>query len=163
MEEFHSDTTPPYVVHRQSSYYGILDDDTYFPTNHQQVRDLIGRVLTQLDAMSLPERAHRAAKTLLTREVWSWWNGIYENSTTSGLGCLAPVVMNSHAVPGNDVPSSNRWGWESEDAYLARTTVRVPLSDGSAKDVYVAGLDTVNTEPWRVRQEASARVAGVRT
>lgn len=99
--------------------YDILNDLTYFPVNHNLVRDLLGRVLTQLDAMALPDRAHSAAKSLLTREVWRWWSFACENSTTSGLGCIAPVVMSRESVPKDDVtaasePPSNRWGWRSE-------------------------------------------------
>lgn len=137
MEQFRSDTTEPFVVHRQTSpHYGILDDHTYFPVNHQQLRDLIGKVLTHLDAMNMPDRAHRAARTLLTNEMWQWWNGVYENATTSYKGCIAPVVMDASRTPSDseETPPSNRWGWASEDDYL-----HAPLSylvDLSASGTY---------------------------
>jgi hypothetical protein len=109
---------------RQTGQYDILGDRVYFPINHNLVRDLLGRLLTQLDAMALPDRAHKAAKSLLVREVWRWWSWCAENSTTSGLGCVAPVVMTEDYVPKDDVtaaqrPPSNRWGWKSEQEWLA--------------------------------------------
>jgi len=103
------------IHHQRSGRYDILADNIHFPISHLQVRDLLGKVLTHLDAMGLPDRAHRAARTLLTAEVWRWWDGVYENSTTSAGGCTAPIVT-GHDPNG---PYSNRWGWPSEAAYLA--------------------------------------------
>jgi hypothetical protein len=114
----------PAVIHRQTSHYDILGDNVYYPVNHRQVRDLLGKLLTQLDAMALSDRAHGAAKSLLTREVWGWWNGVYENATTSYKGCLAPIVMNGDTAIIDErtivepVAPSNRWGWQSEQTYL---------------------------------------------
>lgn len=105
------------VVHRQTSRYGILADNHYYPVNHMQVRTLLGRLLTHLDMMGLPDRSHRAAKSLLTQEVWRWWDGVYENATTSYRGCIAPVVT-TDGSPNDSGPASNRWGWQSETAYL---------------------------------------------
>jgi hypothetical protein len=107
----------PVVVHRQTSRYGILAENIYYPVNHLQLRDLLGRVLTQLDAMGLPDRAHRAARALLTQEVWRWWDGVTENATASYQGCIAPIVTSS-GTPADGGRSSNRWGWPSEAAYL---------------------------------------------
>jgi hypothetical protein len=103
--------------------YDTLADNVYIPINHNLVRDLLGRVLTQLDAMGLPDRAHHAAKSLLTREVWRWWAFACDNSTTSGLGCIAPIVMVVDSVPVDDSAIdpkslSNRWGWQSEREWL---------------------------------------------
>lgn len=117
------------VIHRQTSeHYDILGDDIYYPVNHQQLRDLLGKLLTQLDAMALPDRAHRATKTLLTQEVWRWWDGVAVNATTSYKGCIAPVVVhNGGKVPKgvstdgvvHEAAPSNRWGWESEAQWLS--------------------------------------------
>jgi hypothetical protein len=103
------------IHHQRAGRYDILADNVHYPITHLQVRDLLGKVLTHLDAMGLPDRAHRAARTLLTAEVWRWWDGVYENATTSTQGCIAPIVT------GNDPngPHSNRWGWQSEADYLA--------------------------------------------
>lgn len=112
----------PGVVHRSGHPYDTLGDQIFFPVNHRQVRDLIGRLLTQLDAMALPDRAHRAAKTLLVQEVWRWWGDACDNACTSGAGCLAPIVMDPEAriaASGKPLmPPSNRWGWQSEEAWL---------------------------------------------
>lgn len=118
------------VVHRQTSeYYDILGDNIYYPINHVQLRDLLGKLLTQLDAMALPDRAHKAAKTLLVQEIWRWWDGVAVNSTTSYKGCIAPIVArNGGKVPkgcqGDDgvvyeEAPSNRWGFESEEQWLS--------------------------------------------
>lgn len=113
------------VMHRQfSPDYPITGDNVYYPVNHQQLRDLLGKLLTQLDAMALPDRAHRAAKTLLVQEAWRWWDGVAENATTSYLGCIAPIVL-PEQVGG---APSNRWGWPSEDAYLASLAPQPPDS-----------------------------------
>lgn len=121
------------VMHRQTSpHYGLVDDDILYPVDHRQLRDLLGRLLTQLDAMGLPDRAHRAARHLLTQEVWRWWDGVHENATTSGGGCIAPIVMNPDAVPGDGRPPSNRWGWPSEAAYLASLKPAATPAEGDA-------------------------------
>lgn len=113
-------------IRARSGDYGNLDARVYFPINHNLVRDLLGRLLTQLDAMGLPDRAHSAAKSLLVREVWRWWSFACDNATTSGLGCLAPVVLNDDGYVAKDdvtaaaqVSPSNRWGWKSEQEWLA--------------------------------------------
>lgn len=111
------------VVHRQryAQPYDVLGDDVYFPVNHTQVRHLIGALLTNLDAMALPDRARRAAKTLLVQSAWNWWSDACENAATSGSGCLAPIVMNYRSTPADVVRTeapSNRWGWKSEQEYL---------------------------------------------
>lgn len=108
------------VVHHQSSpHYDLLGDDVYYPTSHRQLRDLIGKLLTQLDAMALPDRAHKAARTLLTQEAWRWWDTVADNATTSAGGCIAPVVLANGGRYLEGVAASNRWGWDSEAAWLA--------------------------------------------
>lgn len=109
------DDVPDVIHHQTSAHYDILGDDVYYPVNHQQLRDLIGKLLTQLDAMALPDRAHKAAKTLLVQEAWRWWDSVAANSTTSYNGCIAPVVTKPNLLG----PPSNRWGWESESTWLA--------------------------------------------
>lgn len=112
----------PVSVHRQrSEFYGILDDAVYNPVNHLLLRDLLGRLLTQLDAMALPDRAHRAARTLITAEVWRWWDFVHENAVTSGQGCIAPVVV--RPIGGR---LSNRWGFADESAYLDTIALSPP-------------------------------------
>lgn len=144
-----SDTHDVVVVHRQRSpHYGITADHIWYPTSPMQIRDLLGKLLTQLDAMGLPDRAHRAAKTLLVQEVWRWWDGVYENATTSE--SLAPVVGTPGGRYIEGQPSSNRWGWKSEDDWLADVALGPDRpSTVPAKDevrVHIAG-DPIRLQP----------------
>lgn len=117
----------PTEIHRQfSQHYDIVGDDVYFPVNHQQLRDLLGKLLTHLDAMALPDRTHKAARTLMVAQVWSWWDSVADNATTSYKGCIAPVVMANRGVVAKgadgvvvEAAPSNRWGWESEQQWLS--------------------------------------------
>lgn len=108
-------------IRGRAGNYDPFDDRVSFPINHKTVRDLLGRVLTQLDAMGLPDRAHAAAKSLLTREVWRWWADACDNAATSYKGCIAPVVTIRTSWPIGEDPDvkevSNRWGWPSEGAW----------------------------------------------
>lgn len=119
MSTLHVGDDVPVIHHQTSAHYDILGDDVFYPVNHQQLRDLIGKLLTQLDAMALPDRAHKAAKTLLVQEAWRWWDGVADNSTTSYDGCIAPVVVANNGRYVQDATASNRWGWESESTWLA--------------------------------------------
>jgi hypothetical protein len=138
-----SEEFEPYVVHRQTSpHYELLADNVYYPISHRALRELIGVVLTHIDAMGLPERTHKAAKTLIVRDAWRWWDGVHENATTSGAGCLAPVVLPPDHSPwsrgiGAAAPDliGNRWGWASEDEYLA-SVMNVQESAPSAPGPY---------------------------
>ncbi len=136
------------VVHRQrGGAYDMLDDGTYLPTNHRDVRDILGRLLTHLDAMALPDRAHKAARQLIIREVWAWWDGVYEGATTSYEGCLAPIVASPHGRLADGVTPSNRWGWQSEQAWL--DAHRGPEPDETATVKAPAG-PTLRIEPGPV-------------
>lgn len=160
----------PYVVHHQTSPdYDFFGDNVYFPINHQQFRHLIGQTLTHLDAMGLSDRARRAAKTLLTQDAWRWWGEACDNATTSAQGCIAPIVMHS-GDPNNPTDErgaiSNRWGWESEEAYLesraARrvvtpTTTSVTWPDGSTGQTY----STIVSAPSAGAEASGALAAAV--
>lgn len=108
------------TMHQNSPYYGITDNDTYYTVSHLQLRDLIGKLLTLLDAMNLPDRVHHAQKALIVQSVWQWWDGVYENSTTSYKGCIAPIVITTEldAKISGDIYPSNRWTFNSEEEYL---------------------------------------------
>lgn len=106
--------------HQRSPHYGIAADHIWYPTSPMQVRALVGKLLTQLDAMALPDRAHKAARTLLVQEIWRWWDGVYENATTSSEGCIAPIVAAPNGRLAEGEPPSNRWGWRSEREWLDR-------------------------------------------
>lgn len=128
------------IMHRGSAAgYGIIDDHTFYPLNHNQVRDLLGKLLTQLDAMGLPDRVHAANKALMMQAVWRWWDGVYSNATTSAVGCLAPVVTYNNGKYVEGEPSSNRWGFASEEEWRR--------SRGDHEVVYPAGNVVSGTAP----------------
>lgn len=117
--------------------YSPLDDAVYYPVNHAAVQTLVGRVMTTLDAMGLPDRAHRAARSLLMGDIWRWWNDQYENTATSVDGCLAPItaVRPDGAMPaqysGDPRELTNRWGYTTQAEWVAslpdRTADSLPI------------------------------------
>lgn len=128
------------IVAVSGSYYN-LHDRVYFPINHKLVRDLLGRLLTQLDVMNLSDRAHSAAKSLTVREVWRWWSYVCDNAVTAGMGCLAPVVVDEDAA--EDEPLSNRWGWKSEQEWHTSLTAQSDDPD-DAPDAVTVGRRGIN-------------------
>lgn len=68
-------------------------NDVYFPINYPQVRDLLGKMLTHVDALGLPETQGKAAKDLVRQSFSQWFDGVQENSMTSYRGCIAPVEV----------------------------------------------------------------------
>lgn len=68
-------------------------EDLYFPVNEPQIRDLIGKILTHVDAMGLPERVEKANKDLIKQALWRWFSDAQENSMTSYRGCIGPIEV----------------------------------------------------------------------
>jgi hypothetical protein len=99
------------------SRYHQLDDGTFIPVGHHQLRALLAGQLTVLDAMNLPDRTRAAVKRLLTEAAWRWWDLAAENAITSTAGHLAPIVITADRAVGGHW--SNRWGWVSHEEYLA--------------------------------------------
>lgn len=119
------------VIHHESAEYDITGDNVYFPINHRQLRDLLGKLLTQLDAMGLPERVYLANKAMLTQTVWRWWDEVYSNATTSSMGCIAPVICKDEMSTNDDNGyPSNRWGYKSEEEYVASVK---PVNDSKSE------------------------------
>lgn len=114
-------------IHHQSSDYDITGDEVYYPINHNQLRDLLGKMLTLLDAMNLPERVHTAQKALIVQSAWLWWDGVYSNATTSYAGCIAPIVTEKHKD--SKFYPSNRWGYKSEEEYLDSIPKAISLEE----------------------------------
>lgn len=80
---------------------GIEDyEDYWFPINHNQVRDILGKILTQIEAMNLPTAAEKANKAIFTQMVWGWFDGVMDNSATAApnSGLLPINGLVSHAV-----------------------------------------------------------------
>lgn len=105
----------------------VDSDDYYFPVDHPQIRNLVGVILTHIEAMGLPERAEKANKDLAKKAIYSWFNDVQENSMTSYRGCIAPIqTLRDSAgrarkyvwlADGEHAVSVNR----DEDAFIAPT------------------------------------------
>lgn len=67
--------------------------DYYFPVNLHLAENLLGKFLTHIEAMNLPERSEKANKSLARQFFWSWWSDVQENSMTSYRGCIAPIEV----------------------------------------------------------------------
>lgn len=65
----------------------------YFPINHLQLRNLLGQVLTQVEAMVLPPQSEKATKAIFTQMLWRWFDDVMDNSVTSSRGCIAPIKV----------------------------------------------------------------------
>ncbi len=77
----------------------------YFPVNLSQFEDLVGKVLTQIEAMNLRESVEKANKDLARQTLWKWFDGVQENSLTSFKGCIAPILAPNEsgvAKPGQE-------------------------------------------------------------
>lgn len=126
---------PDEVVFRpHDPNYSPLDNATYYPVNHGAVQNLVGRVLTTLDAMGLSDRTHKAARTLFMEKIWRWWNEQYDNSVTSADGCIAPIVVDPYGgmpkqYSGDPRELSNRWGYDTHQKWLDTLPDRTASSE----------------------------------
>lgn len=68
-------------------------DDFYYPINGAQLRDLVGKLLTHVEAMGLAERVEKANKDLIRQTLYTWWATAQDNSKTSYRGCIAPIEV----------------------------------------------------------------------
>lgn len=101
----------------------------YFPINLNQVKDLEESLFTRLEMLNLSKKAEDAAKQVFQESLYQWFADVQENSTTSYKGCIAPIVMQDleHSDDDKTYPS-NRWGFDSEEAYQEYVT---PVEAGS--------------------------------
>ena len=83
-------------------------DRYYFPINVDQVKDLLGKTLTQLEVMNL--RNEKATKDVFRQLIWSWFSNVQDNSVTSYQGCIAPIFdFSERGEIVKDGPQTNRW------------------------------------------------------
>jgi len=73
-------------------------EDLYYPINHYLLRNLLGQILTQVEAMNLSGQSEKALKAIFTQMAWRWFDEVTENSITSapdvdGKPCVAPVLI----------------------------------------------------------------------
>ena len=67
--------------------------DVFIPINQPQIGDLLGKLLTQIESMGLPERAESATKSLIRQHVQGWFGDARTNAVTSYRGCIAPIQV----------------------------------------------------------------------
>lgn len=80
--------------------------------------------------LNLSKKAEDAAKIVFQEQIWQWFNDVQENSTTSYMGCIAPVITRKTQEMSDDREyPSNRWGWKSEEEYLDATR---PVDEGNS-------------------------------
>lgn len=65
----------------------------YFPINLAQVEELLGKMLTHVEAMNLPAGVEKANKDLVRQSIWQWYSDVQENSMTSYQGVIAPIEL----------------------------------------------------------------------
>lgn len=68
-------------------------NDRFFPVSHPQIQTLLGKMLTHIEAMGLPEKAEKANKDLVRQSIYGWFTDVQENSMTSYRGCIGPIVL----------------------------------------------------------------------
>lgn len=68
-------------------------NDVYFPINYPLLRDLLGKMLTHVDVLGLPESQSKAAKDLVRQSFTNWYDMVQDNSLTSYRGVIAPIEL----------------------------------------------------------------------
>lgn len=71
----------------------VSPSDYYFPVNVDLAQNLLGKVLTHVEAMNLPDKVEKANKDLVRQTFWTWWSSVQENSLTSYKGCIGPIQV----------------------------------------------------------------------
>ena len=67
--------------------------ELHFPIDSSQVNDLLGQILTQIEAMNLSEKSENANKAIFKQMIWHWFDEVMDNSWTSSNGCIAPIKI----------------------------------------------------------------------
>lgn len=67
--------------------------DYYFPVNLPLAQNILGKFLTHIEALGLPDKVEKANKDLVRQSFWRWWDNVQENSMTSYRGCIAPIQV----------------------------------------------------------------------
>ena len=103
----------------------------YFPVNLSQIEDLLGKMLTQIEAMNLRESVETANKSLVRQRVWKWFEDVQENSLTSYRGCIAPIYSftNNGQIRKDNGPQTNRWGYMCSNGCHLDTTGKQGCSE----------------------------------
>jgi hypothetical protein len=79
-----------------------FETNVHFPVSTSQFKSLLGKVLTHIEAMGLPEVVEAANKKLIKETLWKWWETVWETveegSITSANGCIAPIDLRQVAT-----------------------------------------------------------------
>lgn len=106
-------------------------EDYFFPIQAAQVRNLVGKILTHIEAMNLPARVEKANKDLVRQRIWDWWSESMHNSTSSAGGCIGPIEYVREALTSDEKP--NRYVWHTRVGEL-----EPQHKDGSLEGVWGA-------------------------
>ncbi len=95
--------------------------DWYYNISPNQVSNLVGQVLTQLEAMGLPESQLKANKAIFNRMVYGWFEEVKDNCRTSSLEVTKPFEL-IRTKDGFAVRNSNgkQISYEAWDAKLSK-------------------------------------------
>lgn len=82
-------------------------NDFYFPINLSQFEDLVGKVLTQFEAINLPASVEQANKQIIKQLLWRWYDGVQENCITSWRAIIGPIDIKAR---------EQELGWKKNDS-----------------------------------------------
>lgn len=92
-------------------YLDVMPDDRYVPINGGfQLDDLVGKVLTILDALGMQPVQAKAVKDLTRNQIRRWYADAQSNAETSYRGCVAPIVALRHTTNGTE----RKYVWMAE-------------------------------------------------
>lgn len=91
-------------------------DDYYFPVNVSLAENLLGKLLTHVEAINLPSHVQKANKDLIRQTFWAWWSRVQENSITSAGLCIGPIEVEP-GLGGND----RVYRWLTDVGLISRT------------------------------------------
>ncbi|BCP36374.1 hypothetical protein MINTMi198_17440 [Mycobacterium intracellulare M.i.198] len=91
-------------------------DDYLFPVNVGLAQKMLGKMLTHIEALGLPDKAEKANKDLIRQSFWSWWSDVQENSMTSYKGCIAPIEVRREFTNGTE----REYVWMAEGDHVVR-------------------------------------------
>ena len=101
-------------------------DRYYFPVNTRQFEALVGKMLTQVEAMNLRESVEKANKDIIRQILWKWWNDAQENSMTSWKLCIGPII----APNDTGVVSDKPYIWHTRVGQIEKFTKEELADDG---------------------------------
>ena len=113
----------------------------YFPVNLRQFENLVGKVLTQIEAMNLNERSEKANKDIARQTLWGWWSDAQDNSLTSYGLSIGPIFApNTTGVVTNE---PYQWLTERGIIYEPKTS-EVTATEIAKKTGRVRHIQTSN-------------------